>query len=289
MKKTLAIFILAIILLFTAMLYQYFTFNDGKLHIVICDVGQGDAIFIRTPKGEDVIIDGGPDDKILSCLSSHMPFWDRSIEAVFLTHPHADHLTGLISVLERYSVSSFNTEKVPGSSVIYRKLMTILAEKNLSARYLNAGNVFSEDKDLIFTTEWPSKSSIESMGSVAEANIDQNGFSVIELLRYKSFKALFTGDAGFAVEDEIASSVGKIDLLKVPHHGSRTGMSASFLAKTMPSLAVISVGFHNRYGHPAPFSLDLLQKLGVKTLRTDQNGEVEIISDGDKFSYKTVK
>src|SRR3990170_7268003 len=80
------------------LVYQYAKFNDGKVHIVFCDVGQGDAIFLRTPKGADILVDGGPNESVLACLSGHMPFWDRDLELVILTHPHADHLNGLISV-----------------------------------------------------------------------------------------------------------------------------------------------------------------------------------------------
>ena len=89
------------------LVYQNITYNDKKLHVVICDVGQGDAIFIRTPSGSDILIDGGPDDSVLACLGKHMPFWDRTLEIMILTHPHADHLTGLIDVSKSYSVSAW--------------------------------------------------------------------------------------------------------------------------------------------------------------------------------------
>ncbi len=85
---------------------------DGKLHLVFCDVGQGDAIYIKTPKGSDILVDGGPNEKVLDCLGRHLPFYDRDIELVVLTHPHADHFTGLISVLERYSVKKIVLENI---------------------------------------------------------------------------------------------------------------------------------------------------------------------------------
>src|SRR4030065_2811157 len=92
--------------------YDQAKYNDNKLHVVFCNVGQGDAIFIRTPKGSDILVDGGPNDSVLSCLSNHMHIWDRDLEAVFLTHPHKDHLNGLIYVLKRYQVKHYFTQNV---------------------------------------------------------------------------------------------------------------------------------------------------------------------------------
>lgn len=286
MKKAIAAVGLALFLLFTIFIYQYFSFNDGRLHVIVCDVGQGDAVFIRTPKGSDILIDGGPNDRVLDCLASNMPFWDRDIEAIILTHPHADHLTGLISVLERYQVKSFNTEKVPSSSDISKLLTAKLAEENLNANYLYVGDRFWEGDELELVTKWPSLEAISRVDqSNSNLNFDLNGFSVVNLLRYKKFKMLFTGDAGQAVGDAIDEGVGEVDVLKVPHHGSKTGMTSEFLVLIDPSLAVISVGEKNRYGHPAQFSLDLLNKIGAKTLRTDQDGEIHIVTDGEMFTY----
>lgn len=286
MKKASGLFFLALIFLFTTFIYQYFKFFDGKLHVAVCNVGQGDAIFIRTPKGSDILIDGGPDSKVLDCLASNMPFWDRTIEAIILTHPHADHLTGLVDVIDRYQVRSFNTEKVPSKSAISKTLYAHLAAKNLSANYLYAGDRFREGEDFELNTKWPRLESISRIDQNQSNNdLDLNGFSVIDLLRYKNFKMLFTGDAGKMVEDIIGPQIGKIDVLKVPHHGSKTGMSKEFLASIRPSLAIISVGVRNRYHHPTQFSLDLLKNAGVKILRTDQNGEVDIVSDGNSFDY----
>ena len=90
--------------------YQQVTLNDGKFKVVMCDVGQGDAILIRTPKGKTFLFDGGPDKAVLECLSDHMPFWERTIEGVILSHPHADHLNGLIEVLKRYQVEVWSIE-----------------------------------------------------------------------------------------------------------------------------------------------------------------------------------
>lgn len=288
MKKYVYILSLALVLLFTIFIFQYFRFSDGKLHIIVCDVGQGDSILIRTPNGSDFLIDGGPDDKVLDCLASNMPFWDRTIEAVIMTHPDADHSTGLISVVERYHVISFNTQSVPGKTQTFRTIMGDLASKNLTARYLYQGDSFSETSQLVFHTLWPTRKAVSNIESdYSNKNLSLNVVCVTQLLEYKKFKGLFPCDEPSEVGDIVAPLAGKIDLLKVPHHGSKYGMDESYLAILKPNLAVISVGAKNRYGHPAPFSLGLLKKAGVKTLRTDLNGQIEIISDGNSFTYRT--
>jgi competence protein ComEC len=287
-------FYLALISLFLLggfFFYQNSKFNDGKLHMVVCDVGQGDGIFIRTPNGSDILVDGGPDDSVLNCLSNHMPFWDRTIELMVLTHPHADHLTGLISVLNRYRVMHYVTENVQSGSTSLKRLQAALAVKGLTANYAISGErIDFADKTQLLTV-WPSSDWMESLKlqdrknlSAEGSSLDVNGFCLIQLLSYGNFTALLTGDAGQIVEDKIAGGVGKVDVLKVPHHGSKTGMSDYFLSEVSPTLAVISVGANNKYGHPAKSALDLLNAHKIKYLRTDKNGEVEIATDGKTIS-----
>ena len=270
--------------------YQNTKFNDGKLHLVVCDVGQGDGIFIRTPNGSDILVDGGPDDSILSCLSNHMPFWDRTIELMVLTHPHTDHAAGLIDVLKRYRVLHFVTEKVLGSTATYKRLEDELAVKKLSAQYLFSGDrIDFSDKTEISTLwptqEWLNQSQLQAAnGSNDSQNLDLNGFCLVQLFTYGNFTALLTGDAGANIEDKLAAEIGKVDVLKVPHHGSKTGMSDFFLNQIKPSLAIISVGANNRYGHPAQSALDLLTSHNIKYFRTDKDGTVEVVSDGKSFT-----
>ncbi len=266
--------------------YQLAKFNDGKLHLVFCDVGQGDAIFIRTSTGSNILVDGGPDDSVLNCLSKHMPFWDKKIQLIILTHPHADHFTGLISVIKRYNVMSYDTENVENPGFGTKILQDNLALKNLSAKYLQKGDRLTNQSNFSLLILWPSADFVQNStsNSPSEAkNLDLNGFSVVQLLSYGSFKALLTGDAGVMVEDKIAKETGKIDVLKVPHHGSKTGMSDFFLKEISPSLGVISVGAKNLYGHPGQEALTLLRNNNIKILRTDKDGEVEIVSDGKSW------
>jgi len=291
MTKYLYLIIVSLFFLGGFFFYQNAKFNDGKLHLVVCDVGQGDGIFIRTPNGSDILVDGGPDDSILNCLSSHMPFWDRTIELMVLTHPHSDHLTGLISVLNRYKVMHYVTENVENDTASFKRLQDALAVQGLTAKYTTSGErIDFADKTQLLTV-WPTSDWLENLKlqdsknlSAEGSSLDVNGFCLIQLLTFGNFKALLTGDAGSVAEEKIAAGVGKVTVLKVPHHGSKTGMSGYFLSEINPDLAIISVGANNRYGHPAKSALDLLSSHNIKTLRTDKDGEVEIVTDGKSFS-----
>ncbi len=283
MKKnvfTLGALIIFFLGFFSVNLYK---FSDNNLHVVMCDVGQGDAIFIRTPSKSNILIDGGPDDSVLDCLNNNLPFWDKKIDLIILTHPHADHLNGLKYVLERYTVLHFVTEKIESKSQGFKSLEPKLAAKNLTAKYIYAGDKIIFTNNLVFTTMWPDKEWVASQEARLNPKLDFNNTSLVELLTYGNFKALFTGDAGVKIEDGIVQKVGKINLLKVPHHGSRTGMSDYFLSSVRPDLALISAGKGNSYGHPAKFSLDLLNKHNIKTLRTDIDGEIEVVTDGKDY------
>jgi competence protein ComEC len=286
MLKYFSLIFTSLFLLSAIFFYQNAKLDDGKLHVIVCDVEQGDGILIRTADGSDILVDGGPDDSILSCLSKHLPFWDRTIELMVLTHPHTDHAAGLVDVLKRYTVLHFVTEKVLGSTATYKRLEDGLAAQKLSAQYLFSGDrIDLADKTQILTL-WPSQEWLNDSQLQAknEQNLDLNGFCLVQLFTYGNFTLLLTGDAGSLVEDKVAAQVGKVDVLKVPHHGSKTGMSDYFLNQINPSLAIISVGAKNLYRHPAQTALDLLKNHGIKYYRTDQNGTVEIISDGKSFS-----
>lgn len=282
LKKYLILTILTFFFLSGIFLYQQVKFNDGKLHVVFCDVGQGDAVFIRTPKGNDILIDAGPDDSVLTCLSNNMPFWDRDLELVVLSHPHADHLTGLLTIFKRYSVIFYATFPVENNkSSTYQQLQKVLKEKKIKQKSIKANDKFITSDKIALSIKWPPKTL-----SNKDFYFNSNESSLISLLSYANFSLLLTGDADKNEELEIARLIGLVDVLKVSHHGSKTGTSEELLKTLQPKLAVISVGKKNPYGHPSLITLEILKNLGIKTLRTDQNGEIEIVSDGKQWKVK---
>lgn len=265
--------------------YQNALFSDGKLHIIFCDVGQGDGIFIRTPKGMDILVDGGPDDSILSCLSKHMPFWDRTIELMFLTHPHLDHFLGLISVLERYNVLLFGTEELSNSTISFRQLLEEVQREKLQPKFIYAGDRFTTKDGVRILVLGPSPEFIKATSATGDISSSDEFASLILLVSYKNFDIVLTGDSqasglSSAIKDYNLPSV---EVLQVPHHGSKTGVSSEIINSIDPRLAVVSVGRKNKYGHPRKEILEMLKNKNIKTLRTDQNGEIGIVSDGERW------
>lgn len=286
-QKILFICLLGLFLLGGFALYQYVRFNDNSLHVVLCDVGQGDAIFVRTPKGTDILIDGGPDASVLSCLSNHMPFWDRKIEVLALTHPHADHFVGLISVFKRYKVDLFITEKLENKTVGFSEFLQTVQKEGAQIRHVFANDKIRSKDGLVLkvlspTTEYLARTS--PTGVIGES---AEFASLIMLLSYGQFDVLLTGDSQVAgLEDALGvKPLSSIKVFQVPHHGSKTGLNQDILDKVGPRLAMVSVG-KNKYGHPHKEILEILRNKEIKILRTDLDGEVEIISNGKEWKVR---
>lgn len=242
----------------------------------VFDVGQGDAIFIDAPH-KQMLIDGGPDELVLERLSSVMPWWDRSIDIVVNTHPHADHLVGLLPVLERYKVSQVLDADQGYNTPEFAEYLKLAGPH----REILAGDVTVDLGDGVqLKTLWPPATYNDALLE------DPNDGSIVFLLTYGQTSMLLTGDAGIAEEAEWG--VGDIDVLKVGHHGSDTSTSQEFLERTTPEVAIISVGQGNDYGHPSSFILDRLQQQGIQVYRTDQNGSVRVKIFGDEYSIKTL-
>lgn len=274
---------LALLGLFGSLIWlSVFYFPDDKLNLVFCDVGQGDAVLITKGSGQ-ILIDGGPNDKVLTCLSENMPFWDKKIEIVALTHPEADHLFGLLAVLDKYEVDFFLTGPEGGSSAIYAELISkinpsISLRTRVQSAKLKLINPYAGEKiklgEITLESLWPER---EWAGAVLGASTSGrlNEFSLVFLLSFRDKKVLLMGDADSRVQKNIVlnSTSLPIDILKFPHHGSKTGMTEEFLEAISPKEAVISVG-KNSYGHPTEEALDLLKKSNVIIRRTDLEGDI---------------
>jgi len=261
---------------------------DAKLHLIACDVGQGDAI-LAVYKNTQVLIDGGPDKKILDCLSRQMPFWDREIEAVILTHPEDDHYGGLIEVLKSYKVDNLLANAVNSEKKGYQAYKQSVADGGV--RVINPTNNTSVRMGKLYLDiAWPSEGKMSEENVSGRTNVlgafgskkDLNTFSVVVNLTFGNFDALLPGDIGTGIIPDILAGGEIIDVeyLKVPHHGSKNGLTKALLDKATPEIAVISVGSKNRYGHPNQETLKMLTDKGIRVLRTDEVGDIEIITDG---------
>lgn len=271
-KYGLLVLVLITVTVWSAVLVK----SDTSLHIVACDVGQGDGLLIFKDQTQ-ILVDGGPGDKIQDCLQKYMPFWDRRIEMVILTNPDRDHYFGLIEVVKRYNVDLFVANAIEKEGEEYKALTD-----EVIARHIPISNPLTGTRmklgDIMLDYIWPIKISDRSV----------NELSLVFNLKYGEFDALFTGDIVPQSLDEVIQT-GKIsdtELLKVPHHGSKNGLTKELLEISTPELAVISNGDKNRYGHPHKEIIDMLSAASVRTLRTDQDGNIEVVTDGKKWWVK---
>ncbi len=256
------------------------TLPDGRLHLVMLDVGQGDAILVVAPSGATLLVDGGPDpDVTLRQLGSALPWWRRSLDAVLLTHPHQDHVGGLPAVLERFRVRTVLDGGRAYPNPAYARFLALAAEgSGTGYRLARAGDVLSLDRQTTLTLLYPSDGDAAAPLPAG----DVNNASVVGLLRIGRFAALLTGDAEAPVEALLAArqQLSAVDVLKVAHHGSHSGTTPAFVAAIHPALGLVSVGIGNEYGHPSPDTIRVLGDAGVAVLRTDRDGAVEVRSDG---------
>ncbi len=256
--------------------------SRGWLTVVFFNVGQGDAALIRMPNGDDVLIDGGPDKKVLSKLGRVLPFYDRTIELVILTHPHLDHLAGLQAVLERYKVERVMMTGVEYETLAYKKWLEALEEKKTTILAPRGGESLAFGKARL---EIIAPSSDFSERRVAGGKLGEGGglndTSIVTRACLEEQCVLFMGDATFAEENEILKNGAplKARALKVGHHGSKYSTGAEFLAAVRPEFAVISVG-KNNYGHPSPRLLGRLKRARARVFRTDEDGDVAVKTDG---------
>lgn len=257
---------------------------DGKLHVAFLDIGQGDSIYIKTPHGEDVLIDGGKNDSVIRELGHVMAPGDREISLVVATHPDADHIGGLIPVLERYSVREIWINGAIHTSDTYLRLLKAIDDEKKQGATVKV--VTRGERETWGATSLLVLAPFESFEGVKPQ--EQNEGTIVARLTYKDFSVLLTGDLEFALEDRLIVSKSEIfplesTILKVGHHGSAGSTSEKFIDAVKPKLTVISVGKNNQYGHPAKRVIDLLEKHTIPTYRTDEKGRIEINSDGTNY------
>ena len=255
---------------------------SGLLRLVVFDVGQGDALYIETPSGVQVVIDGGPDESILSKIGRTLPFADRSLDMLVLTHPHADHVTGLVSLLERYEVETVVFGSVAHDSAVYDEFKRVVAESGVQVVHPIRGDRFDLGDGASLQVLWPyTDNGRQADGAVLGERTYENvnNASVVMQLTYGDFDALLTGDAEYPVQEELLDEVSAVEVVKVPHQGAKDSFHRRFLERLSPELAVVSVG-DNAYGHPHHDVISYLERVVPTVLRTDRNGDIEVLSNG---------
>lgn len=263
--------------------YAVFAESQRDLIIAFLDVGQGDATLIGAAGGQQILIDGGPNKKVLSELGKVMPFYDRNIDAVIATHPDKDHIAGLIDVLKRYDVGMVIEPEVKSEIAAYKSFENAIKEKGIKKIFAKRGMKIMLSHGAYLQILFPPGET---------TNWETNDASIVAKLVYGDTSFLLTGDSPRKIEKYLASIDGDnldVDVLKAGHHGSRTSSSDEFISHASPEYAVISAGKNNRYGHPHKEVIDALEKFGVKILRTDLLGSIIMESDGENILLKKQK
>lgn len=254
--------------------------QNDFLEIVFFDVGQGDGIFVETIDGKQILVDGGPDAKILEKLGKKMAFYDRYIDIVVLTHPEADHLNGLIEVIKRYNIGAIITTGVVRDTNQYKEFVRIIEQKNIPIYIAKSGGEIDFGNNIKIDILYP----FENMAGLSVSNT--NNSSIVGKLIYDNFEVLLTGDIEKSVERKLVSFGIDLqaDVLKIAHHGSKTSTAEEFLIAVNPIIAVIQAGKDNKYGHPHQEVLERMAN--VLTLISGMVGDIKILSDGEEFLIK---
>ncbi len=247
---------------------------QGELTVAFLNVGQGDAIFIESPTGVQVLVDGGRDGTVLRELGKAMPFYDRSLDVVIATHPDADHIGGLLPVLKRYKVGYILRPGVQSDTPATESLLTLLVDKDVQEVSARRGQVLELGGGAYLRILFPDRDASEFKPNTA---------SVVAQLVYGKHKFLLTGDSPDEIEEYLVRLEGEkmqSDVLKLGHHGSKTSTSDLLLGFASPAYTIISAGADNRYGHPHQDVLQKLERFKIPALGTAQRGTIMFKSDG---------
>lgn len=258
-----------------------------ELTVAVLNVGQGDAIFIQAPNGNQVIVDGGPNAKILQELGGLMPWNDKTIDMIVITNPDKDHIAGFVDVLKRYDVDYLLESGTENNSLVNNEVKR-LAEVNKVEKILARRGMeifLDEAAGVKLTILFPDRD--------VSAEKTNDG-SIVMRLTYGETEVMLTGDATSGVErhllgleNSFSSSTPELglqsDILKVGHHGSKTSSSYEFVKAVAPKFALISLGKDNKYGHPNEEVLGTLAAFPLEVFRTDQMGTIVMKSDGKQF------
>jgi len=284
-RKYVRFYIIAILVCLVAFLFSLDLRDSHRfLTFAMLDIGQGDALFIESPTGTQVLVDGGPPRKILGHLAKVMPPFDRTLDAIVMTHPDADHISGFLDVLTIYQVGKIFEPGIATDSKIYHDIEKIAEEKNIPSILAKRGMRLNLGGGAVLDILFPDRDVYEW---------ETNAGSIVAKLSYGDTSVMLTGDATIDTEKIILSENGadylRSTVLKAGHHGSRTSSSKEFVKIVAPQYAFISAGKDNRYGHPHQEVLDILKEAHADILRTDVLGTIIMKSDGKKETFSFYK
>ncbi len=238
------------------------------------DIGQGDALFIESPTGTQIMFDGGPVRKVLGPLARVMPFYDKSIDAIVITNPDADHIGGFLDILRNYKVGQVFESGTFNDSKTYQNLKDEIKKQNIPTILAKRGMRLDIGGGAVIDILFPDRD---------VSSWTTNDGSVVGKLSYGKTSVMLMGDATAETEKIILAENSPTQLastiLKVGHHGSRTSTTPQFVQAVAPEYALISNGKDNKYGHPHKETLDTLARFGVKVLRTDLLGTIILTCD----------
>jgi len=281
-RKYILIFLVLVFLAFNFLLFKTdYENSHRKFTFAMLDVGQGDALFIESPTGTQILIDSGPPGKILGQLAKVMPPFDRSLDAIILSHPDQDHIGGLVDVLKNYKVGKVFDPGIADDSKTYQNLEDEIKKQNIPNILARRGMRLDMGAGTFIDILFPDRDVY---------TWETNKGSVVAKLSYGKTTIMLTGDAPIETEkiilSENSSSQLKSDILKVGHHGSHNSSSLGFIKAISPKYSLISVGKDNKYGHPHQDVLDILLGINSKILRTDELGTIIMKLNGDMLEWK---
>lgn len=249
-----------------------------KVHYI--DVWQGDATFIELPNGETILIDGG-EKEYGSVVKNYIKKLNYSrIDYLFATHPHSDHIGGLTEIVNSFDIGNIYMPDVSIDTSSYYDLLKAIKSKNEKVKVAKPEELVINDGDL----------SLQILAPISSNYEDLNNYSIVLKLIYKEKSFLFMADAEYDSEMELLKNSNiKADVLKVGHHGSNSSTNYNFLKKVDPSIAIISVGTNNDYGHPQEKILSKLKQRDIEIYRTDLNGDIVVITDGINLKVRTAR
>jgi competence protein ComEC len=294
-----------LISVFLSLIYLKQKWPDDLVHVFFCDVGQGDGIFI-VHQYYQMVIDGGPDDKVSSCVQKFMPPGDKILEVVIATHGDSDHITGLITLLQNYQIRTVVTQAYGKETLTWEKfrqavksnvhkgthlIQPIAGQKIRFDSFLSIFVLHPKEKRgpmSVFTEELTETQLSALYDQEADQFDSVNNEAIALFLTIKHINIAFTSDLEEPIELALAKDglLSQVHILKAGHHGSKTSNSSQFLNILRPEAVVVSVGKNNRYGHPSPEVITAFEKRNMQIFRTDQIGTIEMVTDGDQYSWK---